>query len=77
MFGFGPIRLWVDCSDGLAATEVWLEARTDDLAAAARHPEQQGVRRCDAVEEFPSGFPGFWIKSPGGQVHLICAEQSP
>ena len=59
------------------ATDAARAAHTDDPAAAARHLEQRGVQRCDAVEELPEGFPGFWIRSPAGQVHLVCAEESP
>ena len=77
VFRFGPIRLWVDYSDAVTATETWLEVRTDDPAAAARHLERHDVQRCDAVEKLPEGFPGFWIRSPAGQVHLVCAEETP
>ncbi len=75
IFRFGPLRLWIDCCEGLSVPETWLEVRTPDPAAAARHLEGRGVRRCDDVEALPEGFPGFWISSPAGQVHLVCASE--
>lgn len=74
VFEFGPIRLWVDRSEGVSTPETWLEIRTADPVGASGHFERHDVRRCDAVEPLPDGFPGFWISNPAGQVHLVSAE---
>ena len=74
IFQFGPIRLWVECSEFIKTTETWLELRTGDPVVAARYLETHGVQRCDEVEALPDDFPGFWISSPAGQVHLVCGK---
>lgn len=73
-FSFGPNRLHVDRVPTCTHAEVWLELLTNDPDAAAEHLRRAGVTRCDAVEPLPPGFPGFWIASPAGTVHLVAAE---
>lgn len=77
LFEFGRVRLWVDRSEGLSTPQTWLEIRTTDPAGASGYLEREDVRRCDAVEPLPDGFPGFWISSPAGQVHLVSGESGP
>lgn len=71
---FGPNRLWLDCVEGLAEAEIWLEVVTPDTAAAKEFLRSKGVERCDEVEKFPEGFDGFWVRSPGLVVHLVRGE---
>lgn len=77
IFAFGPVRLWVDRVPRLSQPELWLEVVADDMPAAQRHLEDQGVTRCDEVEPLPKGFPGFWIAGPGGIVHLVDGSGGP
>lgn len=71
MFEFGANVLWLDRGETMTQTEVWLELRAPDTAAAAKHLERNQVARCDSVEKLPDGFDGFWITSPGNIVHLV------
>lgn len=70
-FAFGTLRLWIDRMPQLSQAEVWLELRTDDVAAAAEHLQAHRVVRCDAIEPLPEGLAGFWIANPAGIVHLV------
>jgi hypothetical protein len=60
--------------EGIAKTEVWLEVRTTDIAAAAEHLKAAHITRCDEVEPLPEGMAAFWIKNPAGVVHLVTEE---
>jgi catechol 2,3-dioxygenase-like lactoylglutathione lyase family enzyme len=75
VFDFGGKRLWLDEVPHLSQAEIWLEVKTDDPAAAARHLNTRKVVRCDGVEELPKGFDGFWISNPAGIIHLVSREQ--
>ena len=59
---YGPIRLWLDIG-------------TNDTKAAARHLAQKDVVRCDAIEELPANFDGYWITSPAGIVHIVSGYE--
>jgi len=76
-FEFGGKRLWIDRVPGMSQAELWLEIVANDLDAAASHFERHGVTRCDAIEQLPEGFAGFWISSPAGIVHLVAREAAP
>ena len=69
---FGSVTLWLDRVAAMTQPELWLEVRTADTAAAARHLAAAGVVRCDEVEALPPEFDGFWISAPGGVVHLVA-----
>ncbi len=72
---FGTVTLWLDRVDNDARAEVWLELRTDDLAAARDHLASAGVETCDEVEPLPGqGETSHWIANPAGVVHLLGAE---
>jgi catechol 2,3-dioxygenase-like lactoylglutathione lyase family enzyme len=71
-FDFGGKCLWIDCVDSISQAEIWLEVGSDNLAEAEQYLAEQQVRRCDAVEELPAGFDGFWIASPSNIVHLVA-----
>ena len=73
VFQFGEMRLWIDKIAGISQAEIWLEVVTDDIAAAARHLEAEGVIRRDEIEPLPDGFQGFWICNPANLIHLINA----
>jgi catechol 2,3-dioxygenase-like lactoylglutathione lyase family enzyme len=75
VFEFGANLLWLDRSDTMTHTEIWLELRTPDTNSAAARLEINGVARCDAIEHLPEGFDGFWITSPGNIVHLVHGPQ--
>lgn len=75
-FEFGDKRLWIDKVSGLSQAEVWLELRADNMEAAARYLEDQGVVRRDEVERLPEDFKGFWICSPSNIIHLIAAPDN-
>jgi hypothetical protein len=74
-FDFGSMTLWVDKCDHLSQSEVWLELRTDSLDSAAEELKAPGVVRCDDIEKLPEGMRAFWIKSPGGIIHLITENE--
>ena len=68
---FGPIRLWLDRCPQFSQTQLWLEVVASNTDAAAKHlGDEKGVR-CDAIENLPEGFRGFWIASPAGIVHIV------
>lgn len=69
---FGDIRLWLDRIEGQRQAELWLEVTTDDADAAAAKLKAANVKRCDSVEPLPTGFRGFWIRTPAGLVHLVA-----
>ena len=73
-FWFGSNRLWIDSVPTIQRSEVWLEIRADDIAAASDHLERHGVERCDEIESLPEGLPAFWIKNPAGVVHLVSEQ---
>ncbi|WP_440983890.1 hypothetical protein [Shinella sumterensis] len=70
-FELGPNRLWIDEAPTYSQAEVWLELFTPDHKAALGHFEQNGVVRCDAVEDLGEGFRGGWIMNPAGIVHMV------
>lgn len=72
VFQFGTNYLWLDCCEHLSGAEVWLEIVTNDTIAAKRHLTTHEVARCDEVEQLPTGFDGFWIRSPSPLVHLVA-----
>jgi len=74
-FAFGANRLWVDKVPSMSQTELWLEVVTDDARAAADHLQDQGVTRCDEIEDLGETT-SFWISSPSSIIHLIGADQS-
>ena len=76
VFEFGTNLLWLDRVETMARTELWLELRTPDTNHAAAQLETSGVVRCDAVEQLPEGFDGFWISSPGNIIHLVRGPKS-
>jgi hypothetical protein len=69
---FGPFTLWLDRIEGQRQAEIWLEVETDDADAAAQILKEAGVKRVDSIEPLPTGFRGFWIKTPAGQIHLVA-----
>ncbi|MCX6854589.1 MAG: hypothetical protein NTV80_06755 [Verrucomicrobia bacterium] len=71
VFQYGSSLLWLDSVPGMERTEIWLELLTQDTTLAGEHLARAGVERCDAVEQLPRGFDGFWIRSPASVVHLI------
>jgi len=70
----GGKHLWIDRVEGIAKTEVWLEVRTTDIAAAAEHLKAAHITRCDEVKTLPEGMAAFLIKNPAGVVHLVTEE---
>lgn len=50
-FLLGPNRLWIDEAPTYSQAEVWLELFAPDHAVALGHLQENGVVRCDAVEE--------------------------
>lgn len=70
-FVFGDVNLWIDKIDGMSQAEVWLELRTDDCEAAAKHFDAHGVARRDEIEPLPNDFKGFWIAGPSNIIHLV------
>ena len=74
VFAFGDKRLWIDREDRLSHAEIWLEIRTDDVAAASEFFKDKGVVRRDEIENLPAGFEGFWISSPANIIHLVSGE---
>lgn len=75
-FAFGANRLWIDRVETVSQAELWLELTADDVPAAADRLEAAGVVRCDAIEELPDGFNGFWIASPADIVHLVSERKA-
>lgn len=71
VFQYGSSLLWLDSVPDIERTEIWLELLTPDTATAGEHIARSGVERCDAVEQLPEGFDGFWIRSPASVVHLV------
>ncbi|MFW5415976.1 VOC family protein [Nocardiopsis sp. CNT-189] len=70
---FGPTTLWLDCVDGAARSDLWLELRTDDLEAATRALAESGHSPCDEVEPFADpDARAHWIRNPAGVVHLLA-----
>jgi catechol 2,3-dioxygenase-like lactoylglutathione lyase family enzyme len=73
-FEFGDKQLWIDRVPALSRSELWLEITTDDHEAAARHFEEMGIVRCDAIEPLPPGHKGFWIMDPASTVcHVVVS----
>lgn len=72
-FAFGDKTLWIDKVDHISQAEIWLEILTEDLAAADRYFEQQGIARCDAIEPLPESVQGFWIAGPSNIIHLVTS----
>ena len=73
---FGGVTLWLDRVPHQSQTDLWLEVRAPDVAAARRHLESAGVATCDEVEQLPDDFDGFWIAAPSGTIHLVCGEKT-
>lgn len=72
---YGPIRLWLDRCEKVSHAELWLDIGTSDTEAAARHLAAQDVVRCDAIEELPENFDGYWIANPAGIVHIVSGYE--
>jgi hypothetical protein len=70
-FEHGPNRLWIDEAPGMSQAEVWLEFFSKDFADAAKHLEDAGIVRCDAIEQLPEGFRGGWITNPANIIHMV------
>lgn len=70
-FEFGDARLWIDNVAALSQSEIWLELRTDDRAAAIHHLAANGIIRRDEIEPLPESSDGFWIASPSNIIHLV------
>lgn len=75
LVAFGPIRLWLDPCPQFSQTELWLEIVASDTDRAVRHLAQAGITRCDAIEDLPEGFRGFWISSPADIVHIVSEQR--
>lgn len=73
---FGAVRLWLDRVPAMTQPELWLEVTTPDTAAASDYLQQQGVVRCDDVEQLPKDLDGFWVAAPGGMVHLVTRRDA-
>jgi catechol 2,3-dioxygenase-like lactoylglutathione lyase family enzyme len=73
---FGAVRLHLDRVQHQSQTDLWLEVVTDDVDAAAKFLDRNGVTRCDEVEKLPDGFQGYWIASPSGTIHLVATAEA-
>ncbi|WP_246810206.1 hypothetical protein [Methyloligella sp. GL2] len=69
---FGPMRLWLDRSESVSRSELWLEVVAENAADAEEALAAADVVRCDTIEPLPSGFRGFWVMSPANVVHLVA-----
>lgn len=74
-FSFGSNTLHIDRCEQLSQAEIWLELISNDVENARVYLEDAGVSRCDAIEELPDGFNGFWISSPASIVHLVSDSE--
>jgi len=72
---FGANRLHLDRIAHQSQTDLWLEVRADDTAAAKAQLAARGVTLCDEVEPLPPGFDGFWIAAPSGTIHLVAGAK--
>lgn len=72
---YGPIRLWLDRCPKTSHAELWLDIGTNDTKAAAKHLAAEGVVRCDAIEELPKNFDGYWIANSAGIVHIVSGYE--
>lgn len=72
---YGPIRLWLDRCPNTSHAELWLDIGTNDTKAAAKHLAAEGVVRCDAIEELPKNFDGYWIANSAGIVHIVSGYE--
>jgi len=70
-FLLGPNRLWIDEAPGDSQAEVWLELFTPDHRIALGHLEENGVVRCDPIEDLGAGFRGGWVMNPANIVHMV------
>lgn len=75
VFEYGANLLWLDRVETMTQAEVWLELRTPDTAAAAKHLDCHQVVSCADVEALPEGFDGFWISGPCNIVHLVHGDE--
>lgn len=73
---FGGFTLHLDRVPLQSQTDIWLQVRTDDVAAAKTYLAEQGIATCNEVEELPDGFDAFWIASPSGTIHLVAKTPS-
>lgn len=69
---YGPIRLWLDCCEGIDRCEMRLEVKTPNTTLAAAHLRQFGVQELKA-EPLSERYDGFWIRSPLDEVVLVSA----
>ncbi|MFD0986834.1 hypothetical protein [Methyloligella solikamskensis] len=69
---YGPIRLWLDRSETVSRSELWMEIVAKDAEKADAALEAAGVTRCDNIEPLPKDFRGFWVMSPADVVHLVA-----
>ncbi|MCI0454118.1 MAG: hypothetical protein L0Y68_03875 [Candidatus Dadabacteria bacterium] len=75
VFEFGMNRLWIDNVSSISQAEIWLELKTPDTAQAAAYLRENGVTRCDEIENLPEGFKGFCISSPASIIHLVASDE--
>lgn len=73
---FGSVRLHLDRIAHQSQTDLWLEIRAEDTAAAREDLTRRGVTVCDEVEPLPAGFDGFWVAAPSGTIHLIAGDKT-
>ena len=66
---FGPNTVWLDCVDNYAHSEIWLELKTSDTAAAVEHLAERGIHTCDEIEKIPEHM--HWIMDPAGTVMIL------
>ncbi|MBT1687373.1 VOC family protein [Dawidia soli] len=66
---FGGNIVWLDCVDNYTHSEVWLELRTPDVAAATEYLASRGVDTRDEFEEIPKDM--HWIQDPAGTVFIV------
>ncbi|QGG95135.1 VOC family protein [Actinomarinicola tropica] len=72
---FGAVTLWLDRVDNYTGPELWLEVRTDDLAAARGRLAEAGIEPCDEVEPLEGqGETSHWIANPAGVIHLLAGN---
>ncbi len=69
---FGNNKVWLDCVDNYAHSEIWMELRTPDVEKATSYLKQKGIETCDEIEEIPEG--NHWIMDPAGTVFILDKE---
>lgn len=74
-FEFGPMHLHVDCVPTQSQAEIWLEFIVPSVEVASEEFSKAAFTRCDAIEQLPEGFAGFWVASPASIVHLVSETE--